>query len=122
MEPSATDYHFDSMANKEIVQLVESVLANHREDAKDPAALNDLVTILDIFTEAGWPEALNLVWRLDGFFGKKLGKYFKKSVSPKSAPLNLPNLPVGKISMLYFNPCCIGFFRGSYEYSRKKWF
>jgi hypothetical protein len=64
----ANDYHFDSMANKEIVQLVESVLANHREDAKDPAALNDLVTILDIFTDAGWPEALNLVWRLDEIF------------------------------------------------------
>jgi hypothetical protein len=35
--------------------------------------------------------------------------------SPKSAPLNLPNLSAAKISTLYFNPCCIGRFRGGHE-------
>ena len=62
-------YNFDSMAVKEVVKLVESILANHRVDVRDnKESLEELLGILDIFSEVGWPEALNLVWRLDEVF------------------------------------------------------
>lgn len=61
-------YNFDSMAEREVVKLVESVLANHRVDVRDVDSLNDLLGLLDIFADVGWPEALRLVWRLDEIF------------------------------------------------------
>jgi len=61
-------YNLDSMAISETVKLVESLLADHREIFREEDALRNLVTILDIFAEAGWPEALSLIWRLDVIF------------------------------------------------------
>jgi hypothetical protein len=61
-------YSFDSLAVREVVQLVQSVLANHRLDVRDAQALDDLLNLLDIFTDVGWPEALQMVWRLDEIF------------------------------------------------------
>jgi hypothetical protein len=61
-------YNLDSMAISETVKLVESLLADHREIFREEDALRNLVTILDIFAEAGWPEALSLIWRLDEVF------------------------------------------------------
>lgn len=62
------NYQFDSMAVREVVTLVESILADHRIDARDEESLGHLLDLLDTFVEAGWPEALNLVWRLDEIF------------------------------------------------------
>jgi len=61
-------YNFDSMAVREVAKLVESILANHRIDVRDPYSLEDLLGLLDIFADVGWVEALNLVWRLDEIF------------------------------------------------------
>ena len=61
-------YNLDSMAVQEVVKLVESILANHRADVRDGPSLNDLLSLLDIFAEVGWPDALRLVWRLDEVF------------------------------------------------------
>jgi hypothetical protein len=58
-------YPFDSLAIKEVVELVEHVLADHRGELRDPASFKNLLQLLDIFASAGWPEALRLVWRLD---------------------------------------------------------
>jgi hypothetical protein len=52
----------------EIVKLVESILADYRESVNDDESVKNLLTILDAFIEAGWPEALNLVWRLDELY------------------------------------------------------
>lgn len=61
-------YNLDSMAVREVVKLVESILANHRVDVRDGESLEDLLGILDIFSDVGWPDALKLVWRLDEVF------------------------------------------------------
>lgn len=61
-------YHLDPMAIKEAVRLVETVLADHIDTLKQKQSLSDVLDILDIFSEAGWPAAQKLVWRLDEVF------------------------------------------------------
>lgn len=58
-------FHLDSMAVSEMVGLVETVLADHRALFAEGKPLKDLLTLLDVFADAGWPEAMALVWRLD---------------------------------------------------------
>jgi hypothetical protein len=62
------DYNLDGMAMKEVVKLVESLLADYREDIQDDKSVTYLLNVLDAFVEAGWPDALNLVWRLDEIY------------------------------------------------------
>jgi hypothetical protein len=61
-------YNLDSLAMSETVKLVESVLADHRERVQEEASVKNLLELLDAFVEAGWPDALNLVWRLDEIY------------------------------------------------------
>ena len=61
-------YNLDSLAVKDVVKLVEIVLADHRNEVRDGEGLDDLLNLLDIFAKAGWPDALRLVWRLDEVF------------------------------------------------------
>lgn len=60
----ASGYQFDSMAVREVIKLVETLLADHQDKLKDNVALANLLELLDIFAEAGWSEALDLVGRL----------------------------------------------------------
>lgn len=62
------DYALDSMAMKEVVTLVEALLADYSEYIQDDESIKRLLNILDAFVEAGWPDALNLVWRLDEIY------------------------------------------------------
>ena len=68
LSSKATGYNLDSLAVRDVVGLVEAILADHRSEVRDPASLEDLLTLLDIFAETGWPDALQLVWRLDEVF------------------------------------------------------
>jgi hypothetical protein len=61
-------YNLDSMAMGETVKLVEAILADYRERVQDEPSIRNLLELLDAFVEAGWPEALNLVWRLDEIY------------------------------------------------------
>ena len=61
-------YNLDSIAVRDIVQFVEIVLADHRNEVRDGEALEDLLNLLDIFAKTGWSDALKLVWRLDEVF------------------------------------------------------
>ena len=62
-------YDFNSLAVEEVVKFVEIVLADHRNEVQDGGkGLDDLLKLLDIFIEAGWSDALRLVWRLDEVF------------------------------------------------------
>ena len=61
-------YNLDSMAMSEAAKLVESILADYRENVQESVAITNLLELLDAFVEAGWPEALNLVWRLDEIY------------------------------------------------------
>ena len=61
-------YKFDALAIAEVVKLVEALLADHRDQMREPESLQHLLELLDIFAETGWSEALRLVWRLDEVF------------------------------------------------------
>ena len=61
-------YNLDSISVSETVKLVEAVLADHRDEVQNDDSLHDLIIILDVFIESGWPDALRLVWRLDEIF------------------------------------------------------
>ncbi|HZH29204.1 MAG TPA: hypothetical protein VEY11_00300 [Pyrinomonadaceae bacterium] len=61
-------YNLDPMAVKEVVRLVEVVLADFRYEVNDGQPLQDLMSLLDIFAKTGSAEALRLVWRLDEIF------------------------------------------------------
>jgi hypothetical protein len=61
-------YKFDALAIAEVVKLVEAILADHRNQMREPESLQHLLELLDIFAETGWSEALRLVWRLDEVF------------------------------------------------------
>jgi hypothetical protein len=61
-------YNLDSLAIREVVKLVEAILADYRNEVRDGESLRDLLNLLDIFAETGWPDALRLVWRLDEVF------------------------------------------------------
>jgi hypothetical protein len=62
---SALSYQFDSMAISEVVKLVEQSLADHKQVLKDSSVAEALGEILDIFVRAGWPDALQLTFKLD---------------------------------------------------------
>jgi hypothetical protein len=62
------NYNIDSLAIREVVQLVQRVLADHRSEVQDGEALGALMALLDVFAATGWPEAIQLVWRLDDLF------------------------------------------------------
>jgi hypothetical protein len=62
------NFNLDPMAAEEVVKLVEAVLADHRDTVTDGEPLQNLLSLLDTFAKAGWPTALNLVWRLDEIF------------------------------------------------------
>jgi microsomal dipeptidase-like Zn-dependent dipeptidase len=62
------NYNIDSLAIREVVQLVERVLADHRNEMQDAEPLQSLMDLLDVFAATGWPEAIQLVWRLDDLF------------------------------------------------------
>ncbi len=61
-------YNLDNLAVKEVVELVETILADYRVEVQDEVAFNNLMTLLDAFIEVGWPSALALVWRLDEIY------------------------------------------------------
>jgi hypothetical protein len=61
-------YPFDHSAIKEIVALTESILADHKHLLRDEKSLEQLISILDLYIESGWTEALELLWKLDEAF------------------------------------------------------
>lgn len=59
-------YRLDSMAVKELVQFIERVLSKHKDILKEDKGLMEMIlSILSVFADVGWPEALALVWKLD---------------------------------------------------------
>jgi hypothetical protein len=59
------NYHFDPSAIGEMVKLVEHVLADHRDLLQDTAVADAVGDMLDIFVRAGWPQAVQLTFKLD---------------------------------------------------------
>lgn len=61
-------YSLDSMAVGTFVQVAERVLADHRGVLRNPECLTALREICDVFVEAGWPQAHQLVFGLEQIF------------------------------------------------------
>ncbi len=64
----STGFSLDHLALGEVTNLVEVLLADHRKKIRNEESLRDLISILDIFADAGWSEAINLFWHLDEIF------------------------------------------------------
>lgn len=64
----ATNYSFETSAVEKIVTYTESLLANHKELLTDSEALHQIMRILGTYANSGWPEALDLLWKLDDIF------------------------------------------------------
>lgn len=58
-------YIFDSFALREITNLVEIAIVDHKEALREEATMNYLMNIIDTFVKAGWHEAIELAMRLD---------------------------------------------------------
>jgi hypothetical protein len=64
----SSGYAFDSIAAREVTELVEELLSDHRELLRDGEPLADLMFLLDTFVAAGWSDAQHLVFRLEEIF------------------------------------------------------
>ena len=70
---SAAGYQHESLAVSEVVKLIQSALADHREifhsaDNTESDCLVALLKVLDLFVEAGWAEARQLTHRLEEIY------------------------------------------------------
>lgn len=63
-----TGYPFDPSAVKEVVNLTETLLADHKQLLRNSDSLSQLVLLLNVYVESGWSEALELLWKLDEAF------------------------------------------------------
>ncbi len=63
--PAAREgYHFESLGSDVLVRLIRRYLADHRGIFEDEARRLQLVQVLELFSSAGWPEALRLLYDL----------------------------------------------------------
>ncbi len=63
--PAAREgYHFESLGSDVLVRLIRRYLADHRSVFDDDARRARLVRVLELFSSAGWPEALKLLYEL----------------------------------------------------------
>ncbi|MGX9696679.1 hypothetical protein ACWYXK_06800 [Janthinobacterium lividum] len=63
--PAAREgYHFESLGLDVVVRIVRRYLADYRELFESPARRSALIEILELFSNAGWPEAFKLLYEL----------------------------------------------------------
>jgi hypothetical protein len=70
---SEAGFQNESLAAGEVVKLVQQVLADYREifqsvSGQDSECLSALLNVLDLFVEAGWPQARQLTHRLEEIY------------------------------------------------------
>jgi hypothetical protein len=57
-------YHFESLGLDVVVRIIRRYLVDHRELFENPARRSALIGVLELFSDAGWPEALKLLYEL----------------------------------------------------------
>ncbi|GEM_PF-2104352 len=65
---AGTNYTFDPSSIQEVVKFTERLLADHRSMLLEPDAFAEIMSLLNIYVKSGWPEALDLLWKLDDIF------------------------------------------------------
>lgn len=58
------EYQFESLGNTLLVKVVKRYIADHRAIFEDAERRAKLVEILQLFSEAGWPDAIRLLYEL----------------------------------------------------------
>lgn len=61
---SKEGYHFESLGADVLVSLIRHYLADYRSIFSDPERRSRLVAVLELFSNAGWPDALKLLFEL----------------------------------------------------------
>lgn len=61
-------FTYDNSTLAEIVKLTELIMADHKIILQNAKCFNDLLTILDLFANSGWQEAIELTWKLKEIF------------------------------------------------------
>jgi len=65
----AGGYQYEPLAIDEIVAMVNRVFADFRPMLRENQDVRlAMVEMLDVFVEAGWPQAIQLTYRLDEIF------------------------------------------------------
>ncbi|MEO5991533.1 MAG: hypothetical protein ABIP68_07850 [Ferruginibacter sp.] len=65
---AASGFTYDPSTLGEVVKLTEKILADHKELLSNKEHFDSLITMLDLFANSGWQEALELTWRLKEAF------------------------------------------------------
>ena len=70
---ASAGFQHESLAVGDVVKLVQRALADHRDifqsvGGKESECLESLLKVLDLFVEAGWPEARELTHRLEEIY------------------------------------------------------
>lgn len=65
---AGSNYSFDHSAIREVVKYTERLLADHKSMLTEPEAFAQVMSLLNIYVRSGWPEALDLLWKLDEIF------------------------------------------------------
>jgi hypothetical protein len=70
---SLAGFQREPLAVPEVVKLIQHALADHRDlfqiqDGRNSECLEGLLAVLDLFVEAGWPEARQLTHRLEEIY------------------------------------------------------
>lgn len=65
---TANGFTYDQSTLGEVVKLSEKILADHKELLSNKEHFDSLITMLDLFANSGWQEALELTWRLKEVF------------------------------------------------------
>lgn len=63
--PASRDgYQFESLGNDAVVRIVKRYIAENRSIFEDRETQRKLLSILQLFSDVGWPEALKLIYEL----------------------------------------------------------
>jgi hypothetical protein len=65
---AVTNYTFDPAAVERVVRFTEQLLADHKALLNEPEAFRQIMNLLTLYVKSGWPQALELLWRLDEIF------------------------------------------------------
>ncbi|WP_461790406.1 SMEK domain-containing protein [Pedobacter sp.] len=61
-------FTYDSSTLREIVELTENIIADHKEILYKDQNFKNLLVVLDQFSNSGWQEAMEMTWRLKEAF------------------------------------------------------
>jgi hypothetical protein len=65
---SKSGFSYDHTTLREIIKLTELILTDYREILYEKDNFNNLISVLDYFSNSGWQEAMEMTWRLKEAF------------------------------------------------------